>query len=63
MEADTVFSLLSVDLDADPTDPPTNDEDEYICGRECLDGSVCLNRSPIPFLACPSHDLDAPPVG
>lgn len=60
MDSNAALSLFEFDLDADPHDPPTNEAGEYICGRECLDGSRCLNRAPFPFLPCSNHDVDDP---
>lgn len=45
------------------TNPPTNDVGEYVCGRECADGSPCENVLAVPFLPCHQHDTDAPIIG
>ena len=57
----TVVDVLNLNLD-EPTshEPPTNDEGIYVCGRACVDESVCMARVSVPFWPCPIHDIDDP---
>lgn len=41
-------------------DPPTNTSGQYICGRECIDGSQCKKVITAPFMPCHQHETDAP---
>lgn len=59
---DTAAVLRVLDLDADADDPPTNDKGEYVCGRECVDGTVCMTPSAVPFWPCANHETNDPLV-
>lgn len=39
---------------------PTSDTGEYICGRECIDGTRCMAPVSLPLLSCYQHDTEAP---
>jgi hypothetical protein len=43
-------------------DPPTNDEGQFLCSRECADGSQCLATVPLPYLACHQHRQTDPVI-
>lgn len=49
-------------LDHDDSNPPTNDEGEFVCGRECVDGTRCLTPVWLPYIACWNHNRDDPIV-
>ena len=44
----------------DEREPPTDDDGEFVCGRECTNGTPCLRRVPIEYLACSLHDQTDP---
>lgn len=57
---DTAAVLRLLDLEADPNNPPTNNKGEYICSRECVDGTVCMTPSAVPFWPCSNHEVNDP---
>ena len=44
------------------SDPPTNEEGQYICSRACTDGSPCLAIVPLPYFACYQHARNEPMI-
>ena len=44
------------------TDPPTNDEGQFVCGRPCTDGSRCLAHVSFGYMTCYQHDRSRPIV-
>lgn len=38
------------------TDPPTNDDGQFICGRPCTNGSRCMAHVSFGYLTCYQHD-------
>ncbi len=50
-------------LELDENDePPVNDDGEFICGRECRDGTRCMADVTLPYIACYQHDRGDPIV-
>lgn len=41
-------------------EPPVNGIDQYICGRDCKDGTLCQRVVLIPFLSCYTHRPSPP---
>lgn len=44
------------------TDPPTNENGQYVCGRPCTDGSRCMVHVSFGYMTCYQHDRSQPIV-
>jgi hypothetical protein len=53
--------MSSIDVE-EASDPPTNEDGQYVCARPCTDGGRCMAHVPFGYLTCYQHDRSQPIV-